>query len=272
MPREPMSPRRKARALAASRLASPPVARRLCRLCRRPSRPILGRRAAGRRPAPNSFSACSAAGSTASGSRSPGTRSSRTATARSTGQASTRSSKAPPWPGSKCCRSSPERRPGPCRRSACRASHRASKRREPARPAGAAAPVGQRFVSGAVERYGPGGSFWAEHPSLPQRPIRTWQIWNEENFKYFVAKPNPAEYGKLVNALLRPRSRRSIAARRSSSAACSPGRASAVFEASSPRRPTSPPTSSTRCTRRRRGSSRSSTASPCIPTRANTRS
>ena len=29
-------------------------------------------------------------------------------------------------------------------------------------------------------------------------PIRTWQIWNEENFKYFVAAPNPAEYGKLV--------------------------------------------------------------------------
>ncbi len=30
------------------------------------------------------------------------------------------------------------------------------------------------------------------------RPIRTWQIWNEPNFKYFVAKPNPGEYGKLV--------------------------------------------------------------------------
>ena len=33
---------------------------------------------------------------------------------------------------------------------------------------------------------------------MPKRPIRTWQIWNEENFKYFVARPNPAEYGKLV--------------------------------------------------------------------------
>ena len=47
-------------------------------------------------------------------------------------------------------------------------------------------------------RYGPNGSFWAENPRLPQRPIRTWQIWNEQNFKYFVAQPNPAEYGKLV--------------------------------------------------------------------------
>jgi polysaccharide biosynthesis protein PslG len=55
------------------------------------------------------------------------------------------------------------------------------------------------FVKQAVRRYGPNGSFWAENPGLPQRPIRTWQIWNEENFKYFVARPNPADYGKLVN-------------------------------------------------------------------------
>jgi hypothetical protein len=33
---------------------------------------------------------------------------------------------------------------------------------------------------------------------VPKRPIREWQIWNEPNFKYFVAKPNPAEYGQLV--------------------------------------------------------------------------
>jgi hypothetical protein len=54
------------------------------------------------------------------------------------------------------------------------------------------------FVTAAVARYGPNGSFWAENPTVPRRPVRTWQIWNEENFKYFVAKPNPAEYGKLV--------------------------------------------------------------------------
>jgi Glycosyl hydrolase catalytic core len=63
---------------------------------------------------------------------------------------------------------------------------------------GAAATAWSSFVAGAVARYGPNGSFWAENPSLPKRPIRNWQIWNEENFKYFVAKPNPAEYGKLV--------------------------------------------------------------------------
>lgn len=56
------------------------------------------------------------------------------------------------------------------------------------------------FISEAVDRYGPAGDFWAEHPAVPYRPIRNWQIWNEENFKYFVARPNPADYGKLVKA------------------------------------------------------------------------
>jgi hypothetical protein len=54
------------------------------------------------------------------------------------------------------------------------------------------------FLELAVARYGPNGSFWAANPTVPMRPIRTWQIWNEENFKYFVAHPNPVDYGKLV--------------------------------------------------------------------------
>jgi hypothetical protein len=57
----------------------------------------------------------------------------------------------------------------------------------------------KRFVTEAVRRYGPNGVFWLENPELPPRPIHTWQVWNEPNFKYFVAQPNPAEYGKLVN-------------------------------------------------------------------------
>lgn len=63
---------------------------------------------------------------------------------------------------------------------------------------GAAAGGWSNFVKGAVARYGANGSFWAENPVVPKHPIRAWQIWNEANFKYFVAKPNPAEYGKLV--------------------------------------------------------------------------
>ncbi|HKO39096.1 MAG TPA: glycosyl hydrolase [Solirubrobacterales bacterium] len=54
------------------------------------------------------------------------------------------------------------------------------------------------FLTAAVARYGPGGGFWSEHPGVPSMPLRNWQIWNEPNFKYFVAKPNPTEYGKLV--------------------------------------------------------------------------
>jgi len=56
----------------------------------------------------------------------------------------------------------------------------------------------KRFLVAAVRRYGPRGSFWAENPAVPKRPIRIWQVGNEVNFKYFVARPNPAEYGKLV--------------------------------------------------------------------------
>jgi Glycosyl hydrolase catalytic core len=55
------------------------------------------------------------------------------------------------------------------------------------------------FLKLVVARYGPGGSFWKANPGLPEHPIRTWQIWNEENFKYFVVRPSPSDYGKLVN-------------------------------------------------------------------------
>ena len=57
----------------------------------------------------------------------------------------------------------------------------------------------KRFVVEAIRRYGPNGVFWREHPELPRLEIHAWQVWNEPNFKYFVARPNPAEYGKLVN-------------------------------------------------------------------------
>lgn len=56
----------------------------------------------------------------------------------------------------------------------------------------------RNFVTAAIQRYGPTGTFWTENPTLPRRPIRVWQIWNEPNFKFFVVRPNPAEYGKLV--------------------------------------------------------------------------
>jgi hypothetical protein len=63
---------------------------------------------------------------------------------------------------------------------------------------GVAAAGWKSMLRQAAERYGPNGSFWAAHPSVPVRPIRVWQIWNEPNFKYFVTRPNPADYGRLV--------------------------------------------------------------------------
>lgn len=65
---------------------------------------------------------------------------------------------------------------------------------------GAGALAWSSLLKQAVERYGPGGEFWTLHPSLSPRPIRAWQIWNEPNFKYFDAHPNPTEYGRLVTA------------------------------------------------------------------------
>lgn len=61
------------------------------------------------------------------------------------------------------------------------------------------------FLREAVMRYGPGGSFWAEHSAvspdpLPYEPIRLWQIWNEPNFFYFSSPVNPAAYAKLVTS------------------------------------------------------------------------
>jgi hypothetical protein len=63
---------------------------------------------------------------------------------------------------------------------------------------GAARTAWVSFLTAAVARYGVTGSYWSEHLGVPARPIREWQIWNEPNFKYFIAKPNPAEYGQLV--------------------------------------------------------------------------
>lgn len=64
---------------------------------------------------------------------------------------------------------------------------------------GSAATAWKSLLKQAAERYGPSGDFWTAHPGVPERPIRIWQIWNEPNFKYFVTRPNPTEYGRLVS-------------------------------------------------------------------------
>jgi hypothetical protein len=41
------------------------------------------------------------------------------------------------------------------------------------------------FLRSLVLRYGPTGSFWVEHPELPRRPLREWQIWNEPHLDFY---------------------------------------------------------------------------------------
>jgi len=43
------------------------------------------------------------------------------------------------------------------------------------------------FATAAAQRYGPGGTFWSEHPELPRRPLVNWEVWNEPNVNAFVA-------------------------------------------------------------------------------------
>src|SRR4051812_10177965 len=58
-----------------------------------------------------------------------------------------------------------------------------------------------RFAAAAVRRYGPGGTFWAQHPELQAQPIHGWQIWNEPNFRVFWRPRNwPRPYVALLRA------------------------------------------------------------------------
>jgi hypothetical protein len=57
-----------------------------------------------------------------------------------------------------------------------------------------------QFLRDAVDRYGPYGTFWVEHPTLPYLPIRSWEIWNEENIVTFSNSTNPVRYAALIRA------------------------------------------------------------------------
>jgi polysaccharide biosynthesis protein PslG len=53
------------------------------------------------------------------------------------------------------------------------------------------------FLEALVGRYGPSGTFWELHPELPKEPLRTWQIWNEENDHRF-AEASVGGYAALL--------------------------------------------------------------------------
>ena len=57
------------------------------------------------------------------------------------------------------------------------------------------------FLDALVARYGPKGSFWAEHSDVPKRPLRTWQVWNEPQLRYqWAEKDWESGYGRLLRA------------------------------------------------------------------------
>jgi hypothetical protein len=62
----------------------------------------------------------------------------------------------------------------------------------------------RQFAAALVARYGRGGDFWLAHPELRTLPIRTWQIWNEQNSRtFFAPKAKPRRYAKLLRSASR---------------------------------------------------------------------
>jgi hypothetical protein len=58
-----------------------------------------------------------------------------------------------------------------------------------------------RFLTALVQRYGPNGSLWAEHPEVRQHPVREWQLWNEPNLvTYWSEQPFASGYVALLRA------------------------------------------------------------------------
>jgi hypothetical protein len=57
------------------------------------------------------------------------------------------------------------------------------------------------YLTTLIGRYGPSGSFWSQHPNLPRRPIRMWEVWNEPNLiQFWPMRPWPSSYVALLRA------------------------------------------------------------------------
>jgi hypothetical protein len=55
------------------------------------------------------------------------------------------------------------------------------------------------FLKAAAQRYGAGGSFWKANPTVPNLPVKWWQVWNEPNFRaYWFKKPRASAYAKFL--------------------------------------------------------------------------
>jgi len=74
-----------------------------------------------------------------------------------------------------------------------------------------------RLIDTFLTRYGPGGSFFADNPDLPVRPVTAVEIWNEPNFHYMIPDRTPREEvereREALYAKLLPEAHRSIKAK-----------------------------------------------------------
>src|ERR1700748_252868 len=60
------------------------------------------------------------------------------------------------------------------------------------------------FVTSFAQRYGRGGSFWAQHPELPYLPVESYEIGNEPDItptqpadQTSLHYANPADYAQV---------------------------------------------------------------------------
>jgi len=61
------------------------------------------------------------------------------------------------------------------------------------------------FAGRVAARYGPGGTFWRQHPHLPRYLPAGLELWNEENISSFWGgrTPSPRRYAAMVKAAYR---------------------------------------------------------------------
>ncbi len=53
-----------------------------------------------------------------------------------------------------------------------------------------------------LTRFGPNGTFFKDHPEIPYRPIRYYEVYNEPNFGYMVSNNTPIEEKVRLYSLL----------------------------------------------------------------------
>ncbi|MGH2951508.1 MAG: cellulase family glycosylhydrolase [Solirubrobacterales bacterium] len=57
------------------------------------------------------------------------------------------------------------------------------------------------FAGALARRYGRGGSFWRDNPSLPNIPVETYELWNEPNWTpFWCPVPDPETFAEMVAA------------------------------------------------------------------------